>query len=79
MFKALAETLRRLEIKIVRFYAFCQKNHCFYGRDFVPLLEFVDRTCHRLEYLSCFVLQTDVQDKQIKFENLSLRTLCLEG
>lgn len=79
MFKALAETLRRLEIKIVRFYAFCQKNHCFYGRDFVPFLEFVDRTCHRLEYLSCFVLQTDVQDKQIKFENLALRTLCLEG
>jgi len=62
MLTALQDTLERLEVKIVRFYAFCARTHCFFGRDFVPFLELVDRVCHRLRHFSCYALQTDVQD-----------------
>lgn len=79
LFSALADSLEHLEIKIVRFYAFCQRTHCFYGRDFVIFLELVDRICHRLKYLSCYALQTDVQNRQLVLKSTSLETLCLEG
>lgn len=80
LFSALSESLEHLVIKIVRYYTYCEGDHCFYGRDFIPFLEMIDGKCERLRYFSCFCYKADwQQNRQLVLHSKQLESLALEG
>jgi len=79
LLNALSDSLEVLSIRVVKFYAYCRRSHCFYGEDFLKFLQFADRNCKRLRKLRCYSFQSDCQLKQLKMYSCTLASLNLEG
>lgn len=79
LLSALGDRLEVLKIRVVRFYAYCRKSHCFYGEDLLRFLQFADKTCKRLRKLCCYSLQPDCQSRQLTLHSCTLTKLDLEG
>ncbi|VDP05433.1 unnamed protein product [Soboliphyme baturini] len=78
LFVALRKTLRHLEVDVIRYYAFCERTHCYSGRDFVTFLEMANRLCS-LSFLQCRCIYDDFQEAHVCLTSSSLVKLNLQG